>query len=259
MKALAKSIVAFSLIICLFSLGVFSALGKEKTLDLDSHNLSLSLDEEYYMLTKENASKNKDIIEEFGYTVTSFKTYMEQNNILIMGIDTKEKIQLTLKAWETAFSKDIVELSVLNETAISDIAKKLVTINGSSWRTVKINNMQMIEVRFAGSDEKGSFYSVQYITIRNGKIYSLGLNFSGEESDEKTSLAWDTVKGLWIKDVATASPWSASTIFEFVIIWIIILAAAIAVVLIIISFVKDRIKHNADMEKGNYTISRRKR
>jgi cell division protein FtsL len=211
------------------------------------------------MLTRDNAAKNKDLIEDYGYTVTSIKTYMDQNNILIIGIDAKSKTQLTLKCWETAFSKDIVELSALREEAITDVAKKLVTLNGSTWRTIKINGMQMIEVRYADKDETGSFYSVQYITIRNEKIYSLGLNFSGEKSEEKTQAAWETAKGLSIKDFKSPSPWSASAIFEFSVIWVIIIAAAAAVVLIIISLVKDRIKYKADMEKGNYTISRRKK
>ena len=44
---------------------------------------------------------------------------------------------------------------------------------------------------------------------------------------------------------------------EFSVIWIIIGVAVLAIVLIIISFIKDRRKKSAEAEKGNDVINRR--
>lgn len=259
MKGFLKSLVIFTVSLIILILGTFTALGEEKTLELEEHKLSLTVSENYLLLNTENANKNKDIVQAFGYTVSSFKTYLEQNSIITFGLDKESKTQLILKCWETDFSADIIELSSLNDDSLSQVVKKLVTVGGSSWRTATVNGMKMIEVRFAGTDNSGDYYSVQYITIRNGKIYSLGNIFSGQKSEEKTTLAFNTVKGLVIKDVKTASPWTASAVFEFVVVWIMIIGSLVAVVVIIISFIRDRKKYKANMEKGNDTIFRRKK
>ncbi len=258
MKGFLKSLATVFLIIAVLSLGTFSALCEEKTLQIKEENLTLSVSEDYILLNDENAAKNSEKIEILGYTLSSFKTYLSQNNIVVFGLDTKNKTQLILKSFETDFSKDIIELSLLNEDALLEVTKKLVTIPEASWRIVKINDMQMIEVRFSDQDQNGEFYTVMYITIRNGKIYSLSQIFSGEKSETKTSAAFSTVKGLEIKDVKTSAAWDASSVFEFIIIWIMIIGAFVAAVFIIVSFVRDRKKYKENLENGKEVISRRR-
>ena len=201
--------------------------------------------------------KNKEAIENFGYTVSSFKSYLKQNNVLIFALDKQNKTQLAVKCFETDFSKEILELSALDDDAVNKVAKKLVTADGSVYKLDTVNGMKMIEARLSQKSEKESYFSVQYITIRNGKIYSFSLSFEGEESEESINTAWNLVKGFFIKDVTTVSSWSAANIFEFSVIWIIIGVAVLAIVLIIISFIKDRRKKSAEAEKGNDVINRR--
>lgn len=258
MKGFLKSLAALFVGVTILYLGTFSALCEEKVLGIKEENLTLSVSEDYILLNGDNAAKNSDTIEKLGYTLSSFKTYLSQNGIVAFGFDAKNKTQLILKSFETDFSKDIVELSLLNEEALLQVTKKLVTIPEASWRIVKINDMQTIEVRFSGEDQNGEFYSVLYITIRNGKIYSLAHIFSGEKSEAKTSVAFSAAKGLKIKDVKTAAAWDASSVFEFIIIWIMIIGSLVAAVLIIVSFVRDRIKYKENLENGKEVISRRR-
>lgn len=258
MKAVLKSLTALLAVSFILSFGVLTVYGEEEILSAESHNLKLSLSDDYLVLTEENANKYSEEIKAFGYTVSSFKNYLIQNNIIIFGLDTKNKTQVAVKTFETDFSKEIEELSLLSDNALNDVAKKLVTVKGASWRTAKVNGMRMIEMRYTGSDAGGNFYSVQYITVRNGKIYSFCTNFNGEKSDAKTEIAWNLVKNLNIENVTVKGAWTPSAIFEFAVIWVIIVIAAAAAVVIIVSFIRDRKRTKMSSYTKDNTISRRK-
>lgn len=259
MKVLLKALTLYAIIITVISLSVFSVLGASKTLEVKEHNLSLTVPESYILLNEGNASKNRELIENFGLTADSFKKHLERNNIIIFGLEKENHNQLILKCWETDFSKDINEFSSLNDDSLNLVIEKLVTVKGSSYRALTLNGMRLIEVRFEGEDQMGKFYSVQYVTIRNGKIYSLSNIFTGDKTEDKTTLAFSLAKGLSIKDTTSPSTWTAATVLELAVMWIGIVGAAVAITLIIISFIKDRIKFKEKAENGNDTISRRRR
>ncbi|MBQ4153581.1 MAG: hypothetical protein IJE01_00075 [Clostridia bacterium] len=253
-----KFIVSLTILLTfLWGLVVYAfAVGTE--IKLDEHKLSLSLPQGFNRLTTSTSKEMSEQVEAFGYTTASFKTYLEQNKILIFATEEKGKTQLSLKCWETDFSKDVVDLSVFDGAAMSTVAAKLITIPGSSYKTVAVNGMKMFEVRKEDKDSGGDFYSVQYITVRNSKIYSLNMSFAGKESTEKVQTAWQTVQTLKIDDNSTSAKWGFSSVFEMVIIWVMIIAAIIATYVIVVSFVKDYKKHKADLESGNDTIHRKK-
>ena len=71
MKGFLKSLATVFLIIAVLSLGTFSALCEEKTLQIKEENLTLSVSEDYILLNDENASKNSEKIEILGYTLFS--------------------------------------------------------------------------------------------------------------------------------------------------------------------------------------------
>ena len=232
------------------------ALGTE--IQLKEHNLSLTLPQGYNRLTTSTSEEMTKQVEAFGYTTASFKTYLQQNKILIFAIEQGGKTQLSLKCWETDFSKDVVDLSVFDNNSLSAVATGLITIPGSSYKSVTVNGMKMFEVRNTDADSGGDFHSVQYITVRNSKIYSLNMSFAGKENVQNVETAWNTVQTLKIADRSTSVNWGFSSVFEMVLIWVMIIGAVVAICVIIVSFIRDYKKYKADQEAGNDIIYRKK-
>lgn len=232
------------------------ALGTE--IELKEHNLKLTLPEGYNRLTTSTSKEMTEKVEAFGYTTSSFKSYLEQNKILIFAAEEGSKTQLSLKCWETDFSKDVVDLSVFDSNGLSAVAAGLITAPGSSYKSVTVNGMKMFEVRSTDADSGGEFHSVQYITVRNSKIYCLNMSFMGKEKAENIETAWNTAQTLKISDHSTSVNWGFSSVFEMVLIWVMIIGAVIAICVIVISFIRDYKKYKADQEAGNDTIYRKK-
>lgn len=225
--------------------------------EIKEHGLTLTLPDGFTSLDSTDASEKEEVVENFGYTVSSFKNYLEQNNILLFAAD-KNGTQLFLRCWETDFSKEINDLGVLEKDSLKTVASKIITIKGSEYKSLTVNGMRLLEVLKSDNDSGGDFFSVQYVTIRNGKIYSIDFAFPGSENEENLLKASETIKTLEISDKSTSSKWDVPSVLEMVFIWIIITAAAGTVIFIIFSFVKDYKKHNAD-NADTETIFRRKK
>lgn len=235
-----------------------NAAAEGEKISLKEHFLTIELSDAYTVLDSSNVSKNEEVVEKFGYTVSSFKNYLQQNNILFFGVDSNGT-QCFLKCWQTDFSKEITDLSVLDDETLKSVATQIITISEAAYKTATVNGMRFFEVSATDTDSGGNFYSVQYITIRNGKIYSLNFAFPGTESKENKAAAWETVTTLKIEDKARSSPWDMASVFELVLIWAIIIVAVAGAVVIIISFVRDIKARKNESQSGTETIMRRKK
>lgn len=245
-------------VLCLLFALPFTALAKGVKAEVSEYDLSVILPEGSVPLTESVASKESELIESFGYTVTSFKNYLKTNQIILFA-SAPDGTQISVKRWESDFSADAEDMSYLSDTALTSVAKQLVTLSGATYKTVLVNSMKLIEIRSNGKDSGGDFSSVQYITIRNGAFYSVNIAFSGKLDDTKVQSAWDIICGLKIKDNISKSPWTFSAVFEMVLICVLIIAAIVAAVLVILSFVKDIRSKRANTADEVEYIERRDR
>lgn len=249
-------------IICLLITSVlftFTVSAADKKVMVGEHDLSLTLPEEYVLLNNETASDEKELIESYGYTVSSFKSYLKTNQIIMFATAPATKTQISIKSWNSDFSSDAGDMSYLSDEALSSVAKELVTVSGASYKTVSVNSMELLEIRSSGNDSGGNFCSVQYVTIRNGAFYSINFAFSGELDNSKVQNAWDTICTLNIKDTLTQNAWNISSIFEMILIWALIILAVVAVVVVIISFIRDAQNRRSDTIQDVEYIERRDR
>lgn len=226
------------------------------------HNLSITLPEDYNLITADNASKNSEVISDFGYTTASFKSYLKQNQLLFFASDQKRSVQVTLKAWadtqNDSFSQQVEDFSLLSDDTVLGLAKQLFKVQNASCKVVLINSMRFIEARSTSSDSGGKFSSVQYLTVRNKNFYALTVLSSGDLSDSSVEQAWNIAQTLSIKNKTARYMFGVSSFVEAVLIWLLILAAAVTVILIIISFIRDYKRHCEQAENETHIIARRK-
>lgn len=235
----------------------FTALAAGQKVTASEHDLSLNLPDEYVLLNNETASDEKELIESYGYTVSSFKSYLKTNQIILFATSSATNTQISVKSWTSDFSSDAGDMSYLSSEALASVAKELVTVSGASYKTVSVNSMELIEISSSGNDSGGDFCSVQYVTIRNGAFYSINFAFSGALDDSKVQTAWDIICTLNIKDTLTANAWDISSVIEMFLIWALIILAVVAIVIVMISFIKDIHNRRSDAIQEVEYIERR--
>ncbi len=251
-------VVCSCLALCLGVL-VVPASATESAIKISEHNFSLTLPEGTVLLDQNTASKEKELIESFGYTVSSFKNYLTINQIILFAADPQSGLQISVKTWDSDFALDTIDLAYLSDETLDSVASKIVTAKGAEYKTVSVGSLRWIEIRTGGTDSGGDFSSVQYVTIRNGAFYSVNVAFSGKLDDAKVQTAWDLICSTSIKSKKPATAWDVSSIFEMILIWALILLAIVAIIIVILSFVKDiRFRRTDHAEEVEY-IERRNR
>ena len=249
-----------SVLVCALVLAspFITTAAEKNSITIKEENLTISLPGSYTMLNADNAKKNKEIIEDFGYSVTSFKSYLKSNNIILFASDKESKAQVSVKKWESDFSKDVQDLAYLSDKSLESVVKELIKDESLAHKTVTINGMKMFEIQKNDKDSGGDFCSAQYVTIRNGNFYSVTVMYPGKMDDEKASAARKILLGLNIKNKTGSSGIDFSSIIEIVLIWVLIVVAVVAIGIIIFSFYKDIKKKNADDMENKSVIKRRK-
>lgn len=224
--------------VLLFSFTAFAA----STAQNSEHELTLTLPEEYVLLSSETAEENAELLESLGYSETAFKNYLKQvdnTQILFLGVNPDNMAQVTVKASSTEFSKKIIDFSLLTDEALQKTAKDLVAVKGASQKKAEVNGIKLIEVRATDKDSGGEFCSIQYLTVRNGVLYTVGYTFNGPVSEAKVNTAWESIQSLDIKDVTTSSAFDLGTILLMFLLSAVVIAGVVVVGLIIYTFIRD--------------------
>lgn len=242
-----------SLIVITFS--VIPALA----LEYKEYRASFELPQEYVEINAENASKYEEVLKYMGHTKNSFKKHLEKNNILLFAILKDNSRQVQLKANQTDFSKQVEDISLLENDALNDVGKKIIGTENANWNMVDIGGVIYYEIA-TNAKESDQTCSVQYVTIKNGYIYNLSLYGDAQNvSDAFLQEGVDLVSRLTVtsqKNKITAD--DGVTVIEILIISLLIIVAAVGVVLIIISFIKDAKNKQTDSDMGDLTIQRRR-
>lgn len=261
MTKLSKRLLSALLLIFIIA---FSSLSVSAAEVKDSENaLSITIPDDYVVLKKDNAKEKVDFIESLGYSVDSFKASLlpTKNNpteTLFLAVKQNKESQIALKTWATDFSKKVVDFSGLDDSSLFKTAEELISTEKTNKKIVLANGMKLVEVRSESKDSGGDFCSVQYLTVRSGRFYSLNFTFPGKIDAQKVQSAWDTLVTMHIGNNQEAASWDFDSILTMVILGVGILVSLIVAVLIIISVVKDIKKRRADINESADYILRRK-
>ena len=226
---------------------------------LSEYDLTLTLPEGYTVLTAKNAKSNTELLEPLGYDAEAFAAYLEKNNLALFALN-QNGCQLTLKSWETDFSRQTVDFSELSDEKLESIANQLLKNEKNGYTLLRGSGPDMICVNEQLSDSGGEYQSIQYITLRNKRFFALNLIFPGKQSQSNADLAGQVANSLAIKNNYAKGYWSFSTVLETVLIWAVIAAAAVAALLLLRSFILDSKNARREADGGEELyIKRRKR
>lgn len=230
--------VIFVIIINVF---IFNVSG----LTLKEYNLDVSFPKSFTVITESTISDNTDFLETLKFDTGKFKEYIIQNNIILFAADTSSGCEMSVKYIATSFTEGVGDLSLLNDDSMDSVADKL--FGNANYSISDINGVKYFVQNFTSTDKGGNFSGVQYITVKNGGMYTLSFTFSGNAlSDENINTVNQIVNNTNIKTASTGiTSKQVSDIVVIIILIIVIIALATAAVYIIVTVVLD-LKHKKD-------------
>ena len=226
---------------------------------LSGNGLELELPDEYLIITPDNVSDNSSAAKTLGFTDKTLKTHMEDNGMIflaLLGNNTKQIQLRELVADPDSFAAKIEDLSLLNNENIRESAAVLmeqISLSAESdWEVVaNTSGLKAIKITVPGEET----VSIQYVTVRNGKIYSLvGYDAPGSEME----FLADVFETMVIEKKRSGfSVTGASQIITTVIVVLLVAVAVVVIIRLIASFVIDFRNRDNDVREF-VKIKRRK-
>ncbi len=248
-----KRIIILTLALCLMFASNVGALS------IDAYDFNMDIPENFSLLTEDTLNKNQEYVESLGHTATSVKKYFADNNLILFASSNDNSMQIQVKCTETEFSKQLNELSLLSEDGARDIAEKLLPAEqANNYTLLLLDDMLFFEVAGTQKDSGGDFCSLQYITIRGGKLYSIGFFENGKEfsSDFKKTIN-ESLDSLIIKRKTELTADKAENTAEVIIVWVLIIAAAALCVGLVVSVLYEFTGTKTEKNKKTIIIRRR--
>ena len=134
------------------------------------HNIELSFDDEYVIITQNNVSEYTEIIEKMGYSQKSFQKLFENGSLVAFVLHSESKSQIHIKVTETQFSKQTESLSYFKEENVKQVAEK---ISPDYTRLLLLGDKYFICTDENVDDESGKYSTSQFSTVENGKLYTV--------------------------------------------------------------------------------------
>ncbi len=222
---------------------------------LPKHKLNISLGDGFAVLTDDSIPEQTRLTAALGHSTASMQKYFKDNSLILFAVnaDNSRRVQITCR--ETEFSSRLSDLSLLDDETVLGLVNRFVTVKSASdLRILSANGMKFYEVSTASA----AGCTVQYITIRGGKLYTVSFfeNASAFSEDFK-SFAFGAVNTLTIDANQKLGFSSTENITEIIIVAILLILAAAVIVTLIISFVRDF--RRIDDGKRSAFIRRRKK
>ncbi len=238
-----KVFALFLALMCLFSITAFAATPT----DVD---ISLNLGEEFFIITEDSVSKNEEIVENLGYTKSSFKALFTKGTLVafILHADTKSQIQI--RAEETQFSKKMEDLSLLEGENLWAVATEL---SSKAQSIVNVGDTAFVYSVSQITDDAGSYSVSQYITIKNGRLYTFNFYSNSADADfEQQVLTAAQIKTIKKKATLTET-------VVLILMSVLILGFVVAMGFLIFSIVSQIRRNREDNDVREFVrIKRRK-
>ena len=257
LKAKSIIIIAFiSAVLIIFSSLVISFFIKQNSVP------TIEYPKDFLVITKDNSEEYEDYLHSLGYSIESFDKYLTDKGILSFSGNADNSIQFRLTENETDTSKEIVSFESKTEKEIEAIGKAL--FKDSYNGIIEKGENTFIEALTLNGKGNEKYCTLQYLTIKNGKIYSL--NYYGSKTSvpkEEVAMVYETLESLEIPETgnvfANFSRGSGGRIGYIILIGIVIIFGLISIILISISLIRDLNIHLSNDNQENIKIKRRRK
>ncbi len=239
MKRIICLVIALLIMACASSV----ALAKGTKYYDDEHGFAITLPDGAIALNRSNLSRNSDFIERLGFSVKSFRSKLEESNILLYAADSDNTYQIQVRVWESTFSREIKNLSGLKGDRLNEALSLLGgNISASDSKLIDSRVIWVNEQPYLNYTVKveEAFCYVESLTVVDGKCvalvyYNSNPTFSTEDSAAQQKL----ISSLKIDRKNNGSWGSGYNLLLRVVCALLVIGASVVVVFLISGFIKD--------------------
>lgn len=235
----------FSLVLIITVLACVGSISVNAQTYSLSGNIEIALPDNFTILTSDNLKTNEEVIKDLGHSISSIHKYMDEKHILFIALDEENENQVQLGAFQTEFSKDVQDLGGLNAEELQRVGNQML---GGNFEIISINGWIYFKTKLDGLAGYGT---IQYITFKNGMLYTL--SYYGSDGELANTIA----AGLKLPEKKTKL--STKTILISVLLWVALVAALVTMVLLSLSLISELRKSREDNDVREYIRIKRRR
>lgn len=253
-----KRFAALLLTLALFLLGACSEPAVEPLTEEEAVKLfSLAPGEAYTVLSRSDLRKNSEFIERLGYTVSTFRKDMEEGDVFLFAATPDNDRQIQVKCWgdPEGIARKLEDLSYLpgekRELALQEMGVQAAG-SGELLSAAVLEREGQVFFRFRvrsdvtlESEESAEGYCFdEYLTVTNGRFCALLFyNAAGAFSDADETESERLFAAFSVAPTPEKTEWRNFALRVFAA--VVLLAASVAAVYILSTFVRD-IRHRRE-------------
>lgn len=186
---------------------------------------NVSAEDNFFVYGKDDA----EVAKTFNMTEGDLEKYCKDNGVTYLAVNTDNTKQIRKTERVDSLSKEIIDLSVLEDKKIFGLSDELSGFENANGSIIKKDDLKFFKTEHETEDSGGEYVITQYITIQNAKKKVLTF-YTAKDLDRSYI---DSVFAELFKPQTDYTPWVTSGVFLFAII------GAVLLVLLLRDFKKE--------------------
>lgn len=146
-------------------------------------DFSISISDSFTTVYEWDKSKS-NAANKLGMSETELENYFEENDVVMMAVNSDNTSQLRLSRYKNDFSELTYNLSLLSDNEIKELISSI-TETKAEINVIENNGLTYITFSETHKDSGGTYTATHYITVFGGEIYRLSCyNPGSSQSDE---------------------------------------------------------------------------
>lgn len=249
-----KVFISVLLILSVVTLNVFAVT-------VDKADISIDPPMDFVVITSDSLDENEEFINGLNYTKSQFADKMNRSDIVLFSADRENKKQITVCCNETDFSKGLGNMSVVTDEYLGTVANSITGDSNVAYTVYENDGTKFINFSSVLTSSQGKSVCDQYVTVKNGKIYTVSFSVSGDTvSEDEKNANLEVMKTVKITDKKNVSANDVENITTTIVLSVLILGLIVFSGYLLFTLVRDIIikRQSPDQCDNKFTIKRRK-
>ncbi len=223
--------------------------------EVKNDSITINIPDSFKIIGIDNAEEFSGYLENRGFSLNSFKKYIEDNSVLVYATDTAA-CEIVISKHSFSFSSGISDLYYIKTEDIPEIFSDIL-IN-DKYSVTDYNNNRFIKCMYTGSDNGGDFFGVQLLTVKNGEVYTINYTVpKADDADDNTINA--LLKSFEVKSANSNAAQKLDSVIIYIIIIAIILLSVAVASYILYTFVLDFKSRKNENDVAPYVVIKRRK
>lgn len=229
--------------------------------EVEKFNIEFDLPDEFIVLTEENIKENSDAIKSLGFTNETFKNYINSNHIALFASLNDKSCQITINVNKTKFTENTDSLNYFDDEYIGRILPELLGNKVATNEIKTFNDTKYVVVENKSTDSVGDFSYIQYVTVKNQRLYTITVSFSNANiTNENREYTEALIKKLVISvpnEKITMK--SVQNVTVYIVLILVIIFLVLVVAYFAYTIVKDILEKKNTSDVAPYVKIKRRR